>query len=243
MILLNRMFFTKHNKFKLFYFLYFLTTTSNLFLNGGRTGQIIFIATLLVVLYLNFQNKIKGIMVAILLATSIVTIAYNVSPVFKVRVVQAYNDITNTLINKDYSQSFGIRVSLWIMGSHVFRDNPLLGTGIGDEKTGMQKYTHKYNISRYQNLPNKGHIDYHNLYVQHAVQLGIPGLVLMLTLIYSLFTIKFQSNLYRNIHIAFAIAILISSTVSNFLHTLFPMVFFGFFVAILSAISKSEHQG
>ena len=126
------------------------------------------------------------------------------------------------------------------MGANVFRNNLLLGTGIGDEKTGMQKYAAKYNITRYQGLPDKGHVDYHSMYIQHAVQLGIPGLILIIYLVYSIFTIKFKSHFYRNINIAFATSILISSIVGNLLHTLFPMVFFAFFVAILSAISNSK---
>ena len=225
---------------KLFYFLYFLTTTSNLFLNGGRTGQIIFIISVFVTLYLNVHNKVKGGMIATLLVIGIVSTAYTVSPVFKARGQLAYNDITNTIIKDDYSQSFGIRVSLWKMGINVFKDNFLIGTGIGDEKTGMQQYANKYKISRYQNLPDNGFIDYHSMYIHHAVQLGILGLIAILYLVYSLFIIKFKSVFYRNINTVFATAILISSTVSNLLHTIFPMVFFAFFTALLISISKSE---
>ena len=241
-ILLNMLFFSKNNKHKLFYSLFFLITVSSLFLNGGRTGQIIFVATLFITLVLNFKNKIRAIVVAAVLTLGIVTIAYNVSPVFKVRGEQAYADISETLINKDYSGSFGIRASLWIMGLNVFSDNVLLGTGIGDEKTGMQKYAKEYKVSRYLNLPDKGYIDYHSMYVQHAVQLGILGLILMFTLIYFLFNIKFKSPLYKNINIAFAMSMFIYSTVGNFLHTIVPMTFFAFFVAILIALSRAEHQ-
>jgi len=240
MILLNRIFFTEENKYKLFYFLYFLTTTSNLFINGGRTGQIVFIFSIFVILYLNFHNKVKGGLIATFLIIGIISTAYTVSPVFKQRGELAYNDITNTLSKDDYSQSFGQRVSLWIMGMNVFKDNLLLGTGIGDENPSMKKYAGKHKLHIYEDLADNAIIDYHSLYIHHAVQLGIAGLIMMLYLVYSLFIIKFKSDLYKNINIAFATAILISSIVSNLLHTIFPMVFFGFFVAILSAISRSE---
>jgi len=241
MILLNRIFFTEENKYKLFYFLYFLTTTSNLFLNGGRTGQIIFIVSIFVILYLNFHNKVKGGLIATFLIIGIISTAYTVSPVFKQRGELAYNDITNTFSKDDYSQSFGIRVSLWIMGVNVFKDNLLLGTGIGDEKTGMQKYAHKYNVTLYKNIPDKGDIDYHSMYIQHAVQLGILGLILIIYLVYSLYKINIKSNLYRNLSIAFATSILISAIVGNTLHSIFPMTYFVFFTSILSAISRNEN--
>ena len=240
MILLNRLFFTQDNKYKTFYILYFITTVSNLFLLGGRTGQIIFVAALFVVLFLNVKNKIKAVSIASILAVGIVTIAYNTSPVFNKRGGAGYNDIANTITNNDYSQSFGIRVSMWIIGANIFKDNPILGTGIGDENTGLNKYAKEYNIKRYINY--KGFMDYHSMYVHHAVQLGILGLMLMFYLIYSIFTIKFKSPRHRNINIAFATSILIYSTVGNPLHTIMPMAFFAFFVAVLIAISRIEHN-
>ena len=239
MILLNRLFFTSENKHKVFYVLYFITTVSNLFIVGGRTGQIIFVAALFVVLFLNIKNKIKAITIATVLSVGIVTIAYNTSPVFKTRGGAAYNDITNTITNNNYSQSFGIRVSLWIIGAKVFSNNMLLGTGIGDENTGIEKDAEKYNVSRYMNY--KEFIDYHSMYMQHAVQLGILGLLLMFYLIYSIFTIKFKLPQYRNLSMAFAISIFIYSLVGNVLHTIMPMAFFAFFIAVLIAISRSEH--
>lgn len=239
MILLNRLFFTSENKYKTFYILYFISTISNLFIVGGRTGQIIFVAALFVVLFLNIKNKIKAITIATVLSVGIVTIAYNTSPVFKTRGGAAYNDITNTITNNNYSQSFGIRVSLWIIGAKVFSNNMLLGTGIGDENTGIEKDAEKYNVSRYMNY--KEFIDYHSMYMQHAVQLGILGLLLMFYLIYSIFTIKFKLPQYRNLSMAFAISIFIYSLVGNVLHTIMPMAFFAFFIAVLIAISRTEH--
>ena len=238
-ILLNRAFFTHHKWHRIFYIFYFLTTTSNLFLNGGRTGQFIFVAAVFLIIFLNIKHKVKAGIVALILTIGIVTIAYNASPVFNTRGAQAYHDITQTFIDKNYAGSFGIRVSLWILGANIFSDNILLGTGIGDESNGMQKYVEKYNIERYKSHTS-GFIDYHSMYVQYAAQLGILGLILVIFLMYSIFTIKFKYSLFRNICLAFATTILIYSIVGNPLHTIVPMSFFAFFVGLLIAISKHE---
>ena len=238
MILLNRLFFTSENKYKVFYILYFITTVSNLFIVGGRTGQIIFVAALFVVLFLNIKNKIKAITIATVLSITIVGLAYNISPVFKVKGGAAYDDITSTIADNNYSQSFGIRVSMWIIGANIFKDNPILGTGIGDENTGLNKYANEYNIKRYMDY--KGFMDYHSMYVHHAVQLGILGLLLMFYLMYSIFTIKYKFPRYRNISMAFATSIFTYSIVGNVLHTIMPMAFLAFFVAVFIAISRSE---
>ena len=240
MILLNRIFFTHHKWHKVFYVLYFLTTTSNLFLNGGRTGQFIFVAALFVILFLNIKDKMKAGVIATILSLAILTLAYNTSPVFNARGTQAYNDITQTFADSNYNDSFGIRVSLWIIGANVFKEHLLLGTGIGDEATGMQRYVEKYNIEKYKNY--KGFMDYHSMYIQYAAQLGIPGLALVIFLMYTIFTIKFKYPLFRNICLAFATTIFIYSIVGNILHTIAPMTFFAFFVGLLTAISRHEQK-
>ena len=238
MILLNRMFFTHHNGHRIFYILYFLATTSNLFVSGGRTGQFIFVAALFVIIFLNIKHKIKAGIIASILSIGIVTIAYNTSPAFKARGTNAYYDITQTLINNNYDDSFGQRVSYWIIGVNVFNDNLLLGTGIHENPTDIQHYAKKYNIERHKTY--KGFMDYHNMYVHYAAQLGIFGLILVIYLMYSVFTIRFKYPLFRNVCLAFATTIFIYSIVGNVLHTIVPMSFFAFFVGLLSAISKHE---
>ena len=238
--LLNKIFFTHHKWHRVFYILFFITTTSNLFLNSGRTGQFIFVAALFVILFLNIKHKLKAGVIAIILAVGITTIAYNTSPVFQSRGTQAYNDITQTFVDNNYTDSFGIRVSLWIIGANVFSDNLLLGTGINKDASYIKHYAEKYNIERYKN--HSGFMDYHSMYVQHAAQLGIVGLTLVIFLMYSIFTIKFKYPLFRNICLAFATTIFIYSIVGNVLHTIMPMTFFAFFVGLLTTISKHEYK-
>lgn len=239
-MMLNRTFFSPSLKYSFFYIIFFFTSTSNLFLNGGRTGQIIFIVTLFVILILNIKHKLLGLISSFFIAAIILTAAYNVSPIFKARGTLAYHDISNSFTENDFKGSFGQRLSLWIMGANVFSDNLITGTGIGDEKTGMQQYALKYNFSKYKNLPDEGTIDYHNIYVNHAVQLGILGPIILLYIMYSIFILKFNTILYRNLNIAFATSVFIFSIANNLTHTLFPMVFFSFFTAIFIAISKNE---
>lgn len=238
--LLNKIFFTHNNRHKVLYVLLFIATTSNLFITNGRTGQFIFVAALFLILFLNIKHKLKAGVIAIILSVGITTIAYNTSPVFKSRGTQAYNDITQTFINENYTDSFGIRVSLWIIGADVFSDNLLLGTGINKDALYIKRYAEKHNIENYKN--HSGFMDYHNMYVQHAAQLGILGLVLVIFLMYSIFTIKFKYPLFRNVCLAFSTTILIYSVVGNPLHTIIPMSFFAFFVGLLTAISKHEYK-
>jgi O-antigen ligase len=181
--------------------------------------------------------------VATILCLATLTTAYYISPVFKERGVQGYNDVTSALTTDAYNDSFGIRLYLWRVGLNIFKKNPLIGTGIGDEKEGFQYHLKEYeDFSKYTNILNEEHVDFHSMYIQHAVHLGLTGFILMLLLIYSIFMIKFKSLLYRNINITFATSILIYSLVGNVLHAIFPLAYFVFFVSTLSAISRVENK-
>ena len=57
LLLLNRFFDTQDWKIKAFYFVYFLFVTSNLFLNGGRTGHFAFAISIFMVGFFNIKNK------------------------------------------------------------------------------------------------------------------------------------------------------------------------------------------
>jgi len=51
-------------KYKIFYLVFFTTATANLFVNGGRTGQLIFIILMFVLFLLYIEHKLKAILVA-----------------------------------------------------------------------------------------------------------------------------------------------------------------------------------
>ena len=238
-IIFNRVLYGE-KQHRIVYVLFLLSTLASLFINGGRTGQFALIAIIFFLALINIKNKIKAIVLFTAISGIILVAAYNISPVFKDRGTQAYTDISQTILKHDYRRSFGIRVSLWIMGWHVFLDNFPLGTGIGDEKEGMQKYAFKYDIERYKGLADKGYIDYHSYYFNHLVQLGLPGLLAVIYLMYTVFTVKINDSRYRNINYAFMMLVFVFSTVGNILHTIIPMTFFAFFLGILLAISRAE---
>ena len=241
MILLNKIVFSEELKYKIMYLLYFIVTVCTLFLNGGRTGQIIFIILIITMFLMSLKNKFKGLLLSLIIVTSILSLAYNYSPTFNKRATQGINDIKTTLLEKNYNDSFGQRVSLWIIGANVGMDNLPFGTGIGDEKNGMQHYVLKYNLERYIGMSDSGYIDYHSMYIQYFVQLGIVGLLVVIYLIYSLSVLKFSSRYYQNINISFVICIFIFSTVSSMLHIMVAMTFFAFFASMMISISKIEN--
>ena len=83
MILLNKIFFETELKYKVIYVLFFITVTSNLFLNGGRSGQVTFFIILLILAILNAKHKLKAVAVSVLFLSITFFAAYNISPNFQ----------------------------------------------------------------------------------------------------------------------------------------------------------------
>ena len=67
LLLLNRVFTVEERVYKFGYFIYFSTVTANLFINGGRTGQLAFIVSIFIVGFLNIKHKVKAIVIITIL--------------------------------------------------------------------------------------------------------------------------------------------------------------------------------
>ena len=238
-ILMHRILFEPLIKWKIMYGVFMLFSMSNMLVNGGRTGQVAFFVTLFIVAFLNIKNKLIAIFGSIIFVFIVFTSAYNTSPVFNDRINYAFHDIEKMIKDKDFTNSFSIRVSLWIIGTEQFLDNFLIGTGIGDEDVDIQIYVKKYNFIYYDNFQDN-YIDYHNAYVQYSVQLGIFGLILFILLFLNLLKLKFKSIIYRNLNITFISLYLLLSTVGLSLHIMASMTLFALFSGLFNAISRFE---
>jgi len=232
LLLLNKVFSQQNIKYKVFYIVYFLLTTSNLFINGGRTGQMAFIFALIAVGFLNMKNKLLAISSMTLLFLAIFYTAYNLIPTSKIRFDQASNEIYKFINQEEnkYQGSFGLRVAVWTVGAKMIQDNPVLGTGAGAEMPMMRQYA--VNMEDKNLSVAQEQVHFHNQFVHIAVQLGIVGFVLYLLMWYSLFNIKVRDDYLNKLKVIFIVVFCTASLVENIFHNQFPMSLFALFVSI-----------
>lgn len=238
LLLLNRFFYENKMKWKVIYFLYFLIITSNLFLNGGRTGQAAFAVSIFVVGFLNVKNKIIALLSMFALVLSIFYTAYHVSPVFKTRFDTSINEI-HKISQGSFCTSFGARLGLWIIGGEIFLENPIIGTGVVKDMNDFVKIVE-------ESYPNKDCIkhlpSYHNFYVQTAVHLGIIGLFLYLMIFYNLLKLKIQDRYYFTLMVIFVSVYSVSSLVENMFHEQFSAALLALFSGIFIAQNRIENE-
>jgi len=225
---------------KYFYLFSFLLIIVNLFMNGGRTGQLLFILSTFLFLFLNLKNKFISILISTTLILSILVVAYQVSPNFQNRANQLKVDISK-ISQKDFTGSFGQRVSFWYIGSHIFLDNIILGTGINNETTNMYLYQKSLNLHTID-FSNSQLSDVHNIFIMYAMQLGILGLLLILGIFYFLLKDALVSK-NRNLYMIFIFIFFGFSNASNTFHTLDSMTFFAMFTGLFTAMNRLNYKG
>lgn len=234
-LLLVRLYYETKLRYKFIYALFFLTATTNLFINGGKTGQIIFILLILLTTIYTTKNKLKAIFFSTLIIVLTFSLAYTFSPNFQRRTSQLYNGIIQMVQHNNYDDVGGRRVALSLIGLETINDNLLLGTGVSYHMPNAQQYAKKHNI-KLNNL--KGYSDYHNTFITISAQLGIGGIFISLLIIYALFTLKIVQKEYKLLSLLFATAFVVFSFTHNTLHTMNPMIFFALFAGLFSALSR-----
>ena len=238
-LLLIMLAYEKKLKYKLFYALFFLSATTNLFVNGGRTGQVIYIVLIITVALSLVKHKLIALLSAFIALTIVFSLAYNFSPNFHNRANQLYADFNNMIVNNNYSGSGATRVALTTIGLNTIKENFLLGTGIAYSMDNIKKYSTELDFDP-QHM-NK-FADYHSAFITISAQLGIVGILISLTIIYTLLSFHLVQKEYKIMSIAFALSFILFSFTHNTFHTMEPMVFFALFGGLFNSISKLKRQ-
>ena len=222
--------------------LFFISSSTNLFLGYGRTGQVALIVAIFVMVALNFKLNLKSFILSILILLSLYGMAYNLSHTFKTRVNSALSDI-HKMQNLDFNSSWGIRVVYWMLTYDTLKKHPLIGVGIGDYKENMAKLLKKntYPISAQTALFMKSSHT-HNEFLLVAMQTGLIGLFLMLNIIYKLIKMKIEDEEIKKLSTLFITIYFVSCMAEPLWLKQFTIVLFIVFIGIFTTHSLQHRQ-
>ena len=173
------------NSMFIFYGFFAISMTVNMFITGGRAGQVAFFIILSIILFQIFnKERLKSLIVILVVIPGIFFTAYQSSPLFQKRVDFAFEEIL------DYSDikttSVGLRINFAINSWEVIKNNPIIGVGTGDFPVEYSKV----NLVKSPDAPDT--TNPHNMYTLVTMQLGLVGLLSMLSIFY--FQIQFSRN-------------------------------------------------
>jgi len=175
---------------KVIYSFFIITMSINMFITGGRAGQVMYFAMLVVLIFQYFpKNAFKASSVSLFVLVITSSTFYLNSKIFSDRVDSAVTELSDYK-NHTYS-STGMRISSAINSWSIIKEHPVIGVGTGDYKNEFIKASIKNNLKLEDKLVIHNP---HNMYVLILVQFGLLGLAAMLYLFYAQIKIAINSN-------------------------------------------------
>ena len=223
---------------KLLFYLYSffsIIMVFNMFITGGRAGQVMFFAVIAILCFQYFEKKrLKALLASLILVPGVFFGAYQTSSLFQDRVLLAFNEIVNydkdkVSKNQSVTSSIGVRILFAVNSWELIKENPIIGVGTGD-------FPKEYKKISQINSPNGPYANNpHNMYTLILVQLGILGLISMLLIFYYQIKISLsQSNKFcSDVGIALPLLFLLIMLSDSYLLGHFTGLLYVFFSSFL----------
>lgn len=239
-ILLSRILSDRYTwRTKLPMLMFFLTSTGNLMISTGRTGQLAFLVAIAVAVIIHYRLTIKSFLIFVTLSSVLFVGAYTTIDLFEKRFDQAVSDI-HQFQEGNLNTSWGLRAAFWIVTYDIIREHPLIGAGIGDYKPAaieaLAKDNHSFSPETIEWCQSH---DFHNQYLMILGQGGLIGFTLMIWMLIELFSLKIKDPELKEFSVL-GLTVFIVSALSESLWTLqFPIILFILIVSI-SVSAKVE---
>jgi len=229
----------EEKKVKIIYFLFFITTTINLFFNRGRTGDMAFLIGMTVLLCSIYKLKLKIFVGLVLSTITILIIFYNQIPNFNTRVHQAINDVHELKENKNYDTSIGARIALWIAAKHIFVEDPVLGVGVSEHIHKKDEFAKLPKNKEFLFLTRLKH--FHNSFLEILLQYGIIGLSLFLYILYLISKIPIKNSIIRIAKVSILVIFILGSFSDRLFYINSTMSLFALICGLIFAQYRFEN--
>lgn len=195
------------------------------FVCAGRTGMCLFLVLILLLLW----QRVSWVVVAagVTFLALLLPAMYYLSPNFAHRVNYAKSDITS-YEKGDVRTSLGQRVYWSVNSFELVKQKPFFGHG-----TGSFSHEH-YKLSKYVDIYGEIPNDPHNEYALIAVQLGLVGLVVWLSLLASQWRMSFRlPEKHKWVAQGLLVTIVVGCTMNSLLHGSADGHLYAFFSGVL----------
>lgn len=236
-LVLHSLLFSKElsKKKQAFYILFFSTMSINMFLTGGRAGQVMYLAMIVLILLQYFEKqKLKALLLSSVFLPLLVFTFYTTSANFKNRVDSAISDIEHFGDNRN--TSVGLRINFALNSWELIKENPIFGTGTGSFRTNYAR------INQIHSKEVKQTINPHNMYTFELVELGLLGLIGLLSIFFTQikYAVEMKENSLKNFALALPLLYLLIMLSESYLLIPSTTFLFSFFSAILYKIYNTQ---
>lgn len=213
-----------------------LTFMYLIFTNEGRSGQIAFLCSAILTLFLLHQHWKKTIIFSLIISALLVTLILS-SQTVKSTYIAAINDIKNT-VKGNYIGSWGERWGMLTISYEVIKTHPISGVGIGDIKSEMKKIIIQKENKTLQRL---SHYDgSHNFYITVITSTGIIGLILYFIVHTFIFKLPIARKEIKYLSLVFLTILIVNSIADDILSYKPYNIYFAIMVALFINLSLNE---
>jgi len=188
-LVLHELFFNKKitNLAFSFYSFFAISMSINMFITGGRAGQVGFFVMISVLIFQVLdKQKIKSLFTIFIIIPVIFFSAYQASDLFQKRVNSAIKNTND--FSRTNETSVGLRINFALNSFEVIKKYPIIGVGTGDFPVEYQK------INQVKSPTFPDATNPHNMYSLILVQLGLVGLFSLLSIFYYQIKLSFISS-------------------------------------------------
>ena len=200
----------------------------NMFITGGRAGQVIFFVMLSILIFQVLDKKrVRSLVAIMIIIPGIFILAYQTSDLFQKRVDLAAYEVSK--FDTDNYNSVGYRINFNLNSFVLIKKNPIIGVGTGDFPNEYRKIN-QINTPHLPDATNP-----HNMYTLVLVQLGLFGLVSMLSIFYYQIKLSFKSSskFLRDVGITMPLMFLVLMLSDSYLLGHYTTLMFVFFSSFL----------
>ena len=159
-----------------------LALSNVLFVLSGRSGHVVAIAMLSLAIMWQLPKRLRALV--LLLPFLLAMALFMSSAKVRDRLTLAKNEVQSYSTQQKSDTSSGIRLELWRKAIDIISGHPLAGLGVGSWSTEYNRVELKKNPAH---KPIDGNGNPHQEYLQWGVQLGLPGIALLIGLFTSVF--------------------------------------------------------
>ena len=182
------------------YYIAYMLSSVLVFLLDSKLGYILFFILFMVIFFYTKKHlfKIRYIIGAVIVAFALGFLAFKTSPVFESRATKMYNQFYDAVAKEKFTGSTGTRLAWNILGMKIFMQHPVLGVGGFNHIDLAIKKIQKLNIFQaeknwllvFENKITPQMQTLHNEYLDHLIQFGIVGLLILLNIFYAIYKDK-----------------------------------------------------
>ncbi len=193
--------------FKFFTYFFFILSSILVFLLDSKLGYILYAIIFIVIFFYikrDLFNK-KYFIGSLLLLIILNSIAFFSSSTFKSRATNMYMQTKYALVKHNFTGSTGQRLAWNIVGLEIYIQHPILGVGgfnhidLAIEKIENMNGSDetKSHLLKFKNTITPYMQTLHNEYLDHMIQFGIIGLLILVNIFYSIYKLNTNDEKYK----------------------------------------------